>query len=57
MPVICAAGERDTKYRALSEKMAALLPRGEAVTIRDAGHAAHLEQPEAVARLIAGSDA
>ena len=57
MPVICAAGERDTKYRALSERLAALLPRGEAVTIRSAGHAAHLEQPEAVARLIAGSGA
>ena len=55
MPVICSAGERDTKYRALSEKMAARLPRGEAVTIRDAGHAAHLEQPEAVARLISGA--
>lgn len=53
MPVICAAGERDHKYRTMAEAMAERLPHGEAVVIPGAGHAAHLENPEAVARLIA----
>ena len=54
MPVVCAAGERDHKYRAIAETMAGLLPHGEAVVIPGAGHAAHLENPAAVANLIAG---
>ena len=52
MPVTVAAGERDAKFRALAERMAAALPDARLVTIPGAGHAAQLEQPEAVAALL-----
>jgi 2-succinyl-6-hydroxy-2,4-cyclohexadiene-1-carboxylate synthase len=49
MPVLALAGERDRSYRAASERIASLVPRGSSVVIPGAGHAAHLEAPEAVA--------
>jgi 2-succinyl-6-hydroxy-2,4-cyclohexadiene-1-carboxylate synthase len=49
MPVTVLAGERDAKFRATGEKLAAALPRGELAVIRGAGHAAQLEAPAAVA--------
>ena len=52
VPVTLAVGERDEKFRAIAERMAAALPRAELVTIAGAGHAAQLEQPEAVAGLL-----
>ncbi len=45
MPVTLAVGERDEKFRAVAERM------GEPTLIPGAGHAAHLEQPGAVADL------
>jgi 2-succinyl-6-hydroxy-2,4-cyclohexadiene-1-carboxylate synthase len=53
MPVTLATGEHDAKFRAIADEMAAKIPRAEVRTIKAAGHAAHVEAPEAVARLIA----
>jgi 2-succinyl-6-hydroxy-2,4-cyclohexadiene-1-carboxylate synthase len=52
IPVTLAVGERDEKFRATAERMAAALPRAEIAVIPRAGHAAQLEQPEAVAKLL-----
>jgi len=52
IPLLALAGERDRGYLAAAERMAALAPRGRVRTIAGAGHAAHLEQPEAVARAL-----
>lgn len=48
MPVAVVAGERDAKYRALGERMARLLSRGE-LTLVSGGHGLPLESPAAVA--------
>jgi 2-succinyl-6-hydroxy-2,4-cyclohexadiene-1-carboxylate synthase len=52
MPVLAIAGESDDKYAQIAERMAAALPDGHAAIVPRAGHAAHLEQPEAVAELV-----
>jgi 2-succinyl-6-hydroxy-2,4-cyclohexadiene-1-carboxylate synthase len=44
------AGELDVKYRALAGEMRALLPDARAVIVPGAGHAVHLEQPQAFAK-------
>jgi 2-succinyl-6-hydroxy-2,4-cyclohexadiene-1-carboxylate synthase len=44
------AGELDAKYRALAGEMLALLPHAHAVIVPGAGHAVHLEQPQAFAK-------
>ncbi|HEX2084872.1 MAG TPA: alpha/beta fold hydrolase [Solirubrobacteraceae bacterium] len=49
MPAVVLAGGRDAKFRALGERLAAALPRGELRVVPGAGHAVHLEAPEAVA--------
>ena len=49
MPVTAIVGERDAKFRAIAERMAERLPDARVVVVPGAGHAAHLEQPEAVA--------
>jgi len=46
-PVLVLAGERDEKFRALGRRLAATLPHAELATVAGAGHAAHLERPEA----------
>ena len=43
VPVTLAVGERDEKFRAIAERMAAVLPRAEVVVVEGAGHAAQLE--------------
>jgi 2-succinyl-6-hydroxy-2,4-cyclohexadiene-1-carboxylate synthase len=49
VPVRCLAGQRDAKFRALAERLAAAVgPTGAVGVIDGAGHAAHLEAPEAV---------
>jgi 2-succinyl-6-hydroxy-2,4-cyclohexadiene-1-carboxylate synthase len=48
-PLLALAGDRDTRYAEAAERMAALAPHGRARTIPGAGHAAHLEQPDAFA--------
>lgn len=49
MPVTVLAGERDEKFVALAEQMAAAIPSAEARVVEGAGHALHLERPDAVA--------
>jgi 2-succinyl-6-hydroxy-2,4-cyclohexadiene-1-carboxylate synthase len=46
-------GERDAKFRATAELMAAALPQARIHTVAGAGHAVHLEDPHAVAAIIA----
>jgi 2-succinyl-6-hydroxy-2,4-cyclohexadiene-1-carboxylate synthase len=46
-PVLALAGERDITYRAAAERLASVVPRGRSGVIAGAGHAAHLEQPDA----------
>lgn len=46
-PALVLAGEHDPKFTALGRRLAATLPQGTFATIPSAGHAAHLEQPEA----------
>jgi 2-succinyl-6-hydroxy-2,4-cyclohexadiene-1-carboxylate synthase len=48
LPVTLLVGERDEKFRAIAEQMAARLPDARVVVIDGAGHAAHLESPETV---------
>jgi 2-succinyl-6-hydroxy-2,4-cyclohexadiene-1-carboxylate synthase len=49
VPVLVVAGALDEKYVAAGKRMAALLPNGTFAAIPEAGHAPHLEQPDAVA--------
>jgi 2-succinyl-6-hydroxy-2,4-cyclohexadiene-1-carboxylate synthase len=51
-PVLAVAGEHDAKYAEVAERMARKIPRGRAAIVPGAGHAAHLEQPEAFADLL-----
>jgi 2-succinyl-6-hydroxy-2,4-cyclohexadiene-1-carboxylate synthase len=46
-PALILAGEWDTKYVAIGEAMAGTMPDARFVRIPNAGHAAHLENPEA----------
>lgn len=52
LPVALVAGERDAKFRAIAERMAAALPAARVHAIPGAGHAAHLEAPERIAKVI-----
>ncbi len=52
MPVTVAVGERDRRYREVAARMVKATAGATAEIILGAGHAAHLERPEAVARLI-----
>jgi pimeloyl-ACP methyl ester carboxylesterase len=52
MPLLAIAGERDARYMAAAERLASLAPRGRAASVPEAGHAAHLEQPRAVADMV-----
>jgi 2-succinyl-6-hydroxy-2,4-cyclohexadiene-1-carboxylate synthase len=48
MPVLALAGAEDARFTALAERLAAAVgPNAAAAVVPDAGHAAHLEQPEA----------
>jgi len=53
VPVDLVVGERDAKFRAIAEAMAERLADARLAVIGGAGHAAHLERPDAVARVIA----
>ena len=52
IPTLLISGELDVKYAELGQRMAALLPDVRHTIIGSAGHAAHLEQPEAFAQLV-----
>ena len=49
MPATVVVGERDAKFRAIGERLAAALPDAELVVVPGANHAVHLEAPGAVA--------
>ncbi|MFL5781180.1 MAG: alpha/beta fold hydrolase, partial [Thermoleophilaceae bacterium] len=51
-PLLALAGERDERYLQAGRRMAELTPSGETAAVAGAGHAAHLEQPARVARLV-----
>jgi len=52
MPVELVVGERDEKFRAIAERMAERLRDARVHVIEAAGHAVHLERPDAVAELL-----
>ena len=52
IPTLVIAGALDHKYVAIAQAMAASLAAGRLAIVPDAGHAAHLEQPEAFDRLV-----
>jgi 2-succinyl-6-hydroxy-2,4-cyclohexadiene-1-carboxylate synthase len=52
MPVQLLVGERDEKFRSIAERMSVLLPDARVHVVSGAGHAAHLEAPEAVVELL-----
>ena len=49
MPTLVMVGEKDAKFRAIGERLAAALPDAELVVVPGAGHQLPLEAPEAVA--------
>jgi 2-succinyl-6-hydroxy-2,4-cyclohexadiene-1-carboxylate synthase len=53
VPVDLVVGERDAKFQAIAQEMAAALPAARVHVVAGAGHAVHLEAPEAVAEMIA----
>jgi 2-succinyl-6-hydroxy-2,4-cyclohexadiene-1-carboxylate synthase len=53
LPLLAIAGARDEGYCAAGKRLAAAAPNASAAIVEDAGHAAHLQRPEEVARLIA----
>jgi 2-succinyl-6-hydroxy-2,4-cyclohexadiene-1-carboxylate synthase len=52
IPVTLIVGERDAKFRAIAERMAAALPDATLHVVPGAGHAVQLEAPAAVAALL-----
>jgi 2-succinyl-6-hydroxy-2,4-cyclohexadiene-1-carboxylate synthase len=52
MPVLVLAGERDDKYVAIGRRMSQLMPQSTFEVINGAGHALHLEQPDAFAGVL-----
>lgn len=52
-PVDLVAGERDAKFRAIAERMATVLPAARLHVVPGAGHAAHLEAPDALVEILA----
>jgi 2-succinyl-6-hydroxy-2,4-cyclohexadiene-1-carboxylate synthase len=54
-PVVLVVGERDEKFRMVAQQMALPLPSATVVVVKGAGHACHLEAPEAVAAVIASA--
>jgi 2-succinyl-6-hydroxy-2,4-cyclohexadiene-1-carboxylate synthase len=53
MPVLLIVGELDTKYAEIARQMAGGIPDARVEVIPGAGHACHVEQPNAVAHLLA----
>jgi 2-succinyl-6-hydroxy-2,4-cyclohexadiene-1-carboxylate synthase len=54
IPVLLLTGALDDKYCALARRMAAALPCARTESVPDAGHAVHLERPQAFAGAIRG---
>jgi 2-succinyl-6-hydroxy-2,4-cyclohexadiene-1-carboxylate synthase len=55
MPVLLVAGEGDERFTAAAHRMAtAIGDNARVALVRDAGHAAHLEQPQAFVDILTG---
>jgi 2-succinyl-6-hydroxy-2,4-cyclohexadiene-1-carboxylate synthase len=52
LPLLAIAGARDDGYSAAARRIAQTAPNARAAIVEDAGHAAHLQRPDEVARLI-----
>ena len=52
MPVELVVGERDDKFRAIAGRMAERLRDARVHVVEGAGHAVHLERPDAVADVL-----
>jgi 2-succinyl-6-hydroxy-2,4-cyclohexadiene-1-carboxylate synthase len=52
LPVLAVAGESDDRYAQIAERMAREMPLGQAAIVGQAGHAAHLEQPDEFSDLL-----
>lgn len=48
MPVTLITGQRDAKFTATAQRMAGLIPAATLTVVPDAGHAVHLERPDAI---------
>ena len=56
VPVTLVVGERDQKFRDIAGQMAERIPDARVEVVPGAGHAVHLEAPEALAAIVgAGS--
>lgn len=53
LPVLVMAGARDARFTEIGQRVAAKIPNATFATIPGAGHAAHAEQPERTAAIIA----
>ncbi|MCY3850698.1 MAG: 2-succinyl-6-hydroxy-2,4-cyclohexadiene-1-carboxylate synthase [Acidimicrobiaceae bacterium] len=52
VPTVFVSGAEDPKFTRIASEAASRMPRADAVVMANAGHAAHLEQPDAVAAVI-----
>ncbi|WP_088809856.1 MULTISPECIES: 2-succinyl-6-hydroxy-2,4-cyclohexadiene-1-carboxylate synthase [unclassified Listeria] len=52
IPVLLIAGELDEKFCRIAKEVQSLLPNATYVSVKDAGHAVHLEAPEEVSKMI-----
>ena len=52
VPTVLVVGAQDPKFLRIASELVPLMPRAKLIRIGDAGHAAHLEQPVAVAAAI-----
>ena len=53
LPVLAIAGDRDRRYGDAARRIAREVPDGRAEIVEHAGHAPQLQQPDAVARVLA----
>ncbi len=49
--VLFAVGDEDAKFRGVAQDLASRMPRAQLAVVPNAGHAAHLENPEALLRI------
>lgn len=54
IPTLCVVGAEDAKFTAIAREMCRALPSGRLAVIPEAGHAAHLEQPERFNQAVLG---
>jgi 2-succinyl-6-hydroxy-2,4-cyclohexadiene-1-carboxylate synthase len=55
MPASVVVGEKDPKFREIAEQLVDALPNAQLVVVPKAGHAVHLEAPDALAEILDGT--